>query len=1291
MKHTRSWLMVTIVALVLALSTQVACLATTYYVSTTGSDSNSGLSTAQAWATIDNGDKSLILQPGDTVIVLSGTYNIDTVLLSKCSGTIFAPIVYEAQAGVVLDRGLVDAVGISIEGSASYVVLNGFHIKGGTEAIKIAGTTGNEIKNCLMTNLYGQGAVMNVGQTTNVSVHNNVIDLTMATAPINAGVWAHNSNGGDKYYNNTIVNASQWGFESVTGNAPVEFTNNIIYAGTVTGGIYSDNTQFVHSYNILYGNFTYPYGGYAGGQGSNNLEVNPLFVDTAGGDYHLQAGSPAIDSGVFVGLSYQGSAPDRGAFESAGTPVMNTGSVVGRVTEAGSGLFLAGATVKLLDSLDAVVAQTTTDSNGHYKIAGKTGTWTVAASFRGYADAVSSATITADAITEANFALTAAPSQTYYVSPTGNDGDTGLSEAHAWATIDNGDINNKLSPGDKVIVLPGTYDVSLNDPAGVFISKCGGTLARPIKYIAQGDVTIAHGIDYPFPALYIGDQAKYIVFDGFKVTGGRPTLWVNNTTGNEIKNSRFSDMTAEDNRACVYVTGASNNVFHNNVVAPSQPSNATWGISSEASAGGDKFYNNTIVGANGWAFLTRAGNEPVEFKNNIIYTGTATGGIYSENAQFVHSNNIVFGTFTYPYGGYAAGQGSDNLEVDPLFVNAAGGDYNLQAGSPAIDSGLFVGLSYQGSAPDRGAFETTGSPVMGVGSVAGRVVGGGIALAGATVKLLDSLDAIVAQTTTDSNGYYKIAWYAGTWTVKASLNGYSDASSSVTIVADDSTVVDIVLTALGPVPPQTYYVSPTGNDSNTGLSMSQAWATIDKGDRDNVLNAGDTVIVLPGTYNVPTGGVGLNKCAGTATKPIKYEAQGVVTIARGANSGSAVYIGAPAQYIVLDGFRITGGVPNLFVENSTGNEVKNCKFSELYPWDHYPCVLVSGSGNNIIHHNVVEPKQPSASRGIQDMSSTGGDKFYNNTIVGATEWGFLSLSGNVSTEFRNNIIYAGAATGGIYSENALFVHSNNIVYGSFSYPYGGYAGGQGADNLEVDPLFVNAAGGDYRLQAISQAINTGSNVGLSYLGSAPDRGAFEFDPTAVDVGSISDIKSAANGQRVRLTSAMAVTVPSTAFADGSIYIEDPDRSSGVLVLGALGLSAGDRITLTGTVGTNANGEKYLQVISIDNVTSGSSLGPLGMNNKSEPAALVTGLLVKIWGKVTSVQGSSYCYVDDGSNIDDGTGHVGVRVILDALAAPLSTLPAADDRIAVTGVAGLVADGASVPAIRIRSGLDIAPY
>jgi hypothetical protein len=97
----------------------------------------------------------------------------------------------------------------------------------------------------------------------------------------------------------------------------------------------------------------------------------------------------------------------------------------------------------------------------------------------------------------------------------------------------------------------------------------------------------------------------------------------------------------------------------------------------------------------------------------------------------------------------------------------------------------------------------------------------------------------------------------------------------------------------------------------------------------------------------------------------------------------------------------------------------------------------------------------------------------NTTVTDATNvvelwgsYGYASVTGS------NNNFYAYSA----------LAHPND----SGGMPYLGLTAG-----LSVDPLFNDPAAGDYTLQAASPLVDAGIDVGLPFLGAAPDIGAYE--------------------------------------------------------------------------------------------------------------------------------------------------------------------------------------------------------
>jgi parallel beta-helix repeat protein len=107
-----------------------------------------------------------------------------------------------------------------------------------------------------------------------------------------------------------------------------------------------------------------------------------------------------------------------------------------------------------------------------------------------------------------------------------------------------------------------------------------------------------------------------------------------------------------------------------------------------------KIINNILVNSNLYVMSVNPGSavNGLEVKNNILYNNANGNDI-----QFANGSPT---NYTY----------SGNLESDPLFVSSS--DYTLQSGSPARDSGIYVGLDFEGTAPDIGAFEYTDPPVV---------------------------------------------------------------------------------------------------------------------------------------------------------------------------------------------------------------------------------------------------------------------------------------------------------------------------------------------------------------------------------------------------------------------------------------------------------------------------------------------------------------------------------------------------------------------------------------------------
>jgi hypothetical protein len=197
--------------------------------------------------------------------------------------------------------------------------------------------------------------------------------------------------------------------------------------------------------------------------------------------------------------------------------------------------------------------------------------------------------------------------------------------------------------------------------------------------------------------------------------------------------------------------------------------------------------------------------------------------------------------------------------------------------------------------------------------------------------------------------------------------------------------------------------------------------------------------------------------------------------------------------------------------------------------------------------------------------------------------------------------------------------------------------------------------------------------------SVEDYLAGRWNPvTPVSLDRLKDVKALGDGVLVSITSPKLATVASGIYSDGSIYVMETDRTCGMKVTGAGTVSLWDSLTLTGTTDTDVlTGEKVLRALSVTKA-AGTELASLGMSGK---AVTATGQLVRVWGKVKEITGS---YI----TLDDGSGSP-VRVQIDGLVTPLSTIPSVGDYVSATGPAGVMAGG--VRAVRVRFDTDIRVY
>jgi hypothetical protein len=294
-----------------------ASTGTTFYISTSGSDSNPGTQ-SQPWRTIGKALKTL--NAGQRALVRAGTYN-EKVEFSR-SGTASAPITLAAYPG---ERPVITG---RVKSWAAYVRMSGFQIVGSTSlnpsdvALYVSGGhhlefSGNEIRNAAKSGVYVDW------QSHHVQFISNWIHDNGTSSSFDHGLyWSDGGSG--LIANNVIEDNAAYGIHIYPdADDLIVASNTSVYNGksgiivSGSGSLTSDRNLLVNNIVAFNGEFgirTY----FASAVGSGNAARNNLGYQNNNGDF--ATGSQAY------GITWTNSMSGNPAFLSSTNFRLNSGS-----------------------------------------------------------------------------------------------------------------------------------------------------------------------------------------------------------------------------------------------------------------------------------------------------------------------------------------------------------------------------------------------------------------------------------------------------------------------------------------------------------------------------------------------------------------------------------------------------------------------------------------------------------------------------------------------------------------------------------------------------------------------------------------------------------------------------------------------------------------------------------------------------------------------------------------------------------------------------------------------------
>jgi hypothetical protein len=279
------------------------------YVDSEVTSSGNGVSWATAFKTIQEAIAAPDVVDGNEIWVKKGTYLLSSQIVVNKAVSLYGGFVgTETQRDCQTNETIVDGNNatrcFSIKANAtvdSFTITRGYNNsevgQGGGVYSSGASVT---IRNCKIIGNSAHGFATFGGGITNVGgldLSNCVITQNTALKTFVAWGGGISNYGYDEYgelVDNPVMHVKNC---TIGGNSAVDAGGGIYNGGvlTVINSIIWGNGVEISNNKTCTVSYSDVQGGYAG---TGNINADPLFVNTAGGDYHLQTNSPCIDAGT---------------------------------------------------------------------------------------------------------------------------------------------------------------------------------------------------------------------------------------------------------------------------------------------------------------------------------------------------------------------------------------------------------------------------------------------------------------------------------------------------------------------------------------------------------------------------------------------------------------------------------------------------------------------------------------------------------------------------------------------------------------------------------------------------------------------------------------------------------------------------------------------------------------------------------------------------------------------------------------------------------------------------------